>query len=521
ILSVDSNSGDGSSFADQQANDYYNIQGTSMASPFTAGCAALVIDALQQRGVAWDFTSSARSRYVKMILCATATETNATRENNSNNPTLERASSGSFPAGKDMYEGYGIINPDAAVEAAALTYLRGQTIGDTLGSSIADRRAWARRITLTAGQTFVPTLTNPAGGDYDLYLYSATPAAYGTPVIEASGTSAGNGGTETFSYSASSTGDHLLVAKRVAGSGAFSLTSPAPSTVIAASSPAPNFTLYDWNVSEGGKMLALAFRVTDPGGDGYPTKIDRLTVKIGGTAGHASNDIAWAELRDSTNRLATAASISNSQIVFGSAPNSDSAAQLDTVADNSCKGYTVYVYLAASLQGANGQTYSFDMDETCVGVDTASGGTQMSADTGAVTAVVGTLFVTQLGVSISPLAWTIGPTPLNAAVVSGAFSATNSGNLSEDFTIKGTDGAGGWLLQSAPGVNAYRVEMDKGRDGSYEFALTKSDQTLAQDMATSGAQTFGLRYSAPTSDTLGAAISQGFIITIKASRHVP
>src|SRR5204863_2897184 len=68
ILSVDSNSGDGSAFPDQQANDYYNIAGTSMASPFAAGCAALVIDALQKSGVTWNFNSSVHSRFVKMVL---------------------------------------------------------------------------------------------------------------------------------------------------------------------------------------------------------------------------------------------------------------------------------------------------------------------------------------------------------------------------------------------------------------------------------------------------------------------
>jgi serine protease AprX len=106
ILSVDSNSGDGSAFADQQPNDYYNIQGTSMASPFAAGCAALVIDALQQNGLVWNFNSSQHSRLVKMLLCATASESNANRDSGINNPTLERAASGpnGFPTGKDKFD---------------------------------------------------------------------------------------------------------------------------------------------------------------------------------------------------------------------------------------------------------------------------------------------------------------------------------------------------------------------------------------------------------------------------------
>ena len=201
-----------------------------MSSPFAAGAAALVIDALQQQGITWDFYSNQHARYVKMVLCATASETNIGREGGSYNPTLQRAGGGpsGFPAGKDQYEGYGILNPDAAVEAVTLAYTVGSSASDTLGPGVYDRRVWARKVSLSQGTAFEPLLTVPAGGDFDLYLYSVTPSSSGTPTILAAGTNAGTGLNESISYTPAANANALLVVKRVSGSGTFVLTTQAP-----------------------------------------------------------------------------------------------------------------------------------------------------------------------------------------------------------------------------------------------------------------------------------------------------
>jgi subtilisin family serine protease len=228
IMAADSGTSDGIN-EDKQPNDYTVGVGTSFSAPFVAGSVALVIQAMEKQGTKWKYDSDEQPRYIKMLLCATASETNAKREgaDNNLNPTLDRASGGpnSFPPGKDQHEGYGLINTDAAVEAVCQTYAAGSTVTEELGGNAYAKRVWARTLQLKAGCDIDILLDNPAGADFDLYLYSAVPSDTGAPTILASSTLVDKGADESIHYAPTANQAALLVIKRISGEGAFTLSS--------------------------------------------------------------------------------------------------------------------------------------------------------------------------------------------------------------------------------------------------------------------------------------------------------
>jgi subtilisin family serine protease len=220
VLSCDTNFSDADDPAieDVRSDDYTEMVGTSVAAPIIAGSAALLIESLERSGMSWNFQTSDSALQVKMLLLASSTETNALRELGRGSPGLGRAA-----VPKDNFEGYGIVNPDAAIEAATMVYDWLPIIGSTNGTPT-DRRAWGRKIFARAGKTLKLSLHVPETGDFDLYVYRSLPDANGNPVLLAWSDRAGAGVDETLATKfTKDTTVHAFV-KRISGYGTFTLS---------------------------------------------------------------------------------------------------------------------------------------------------------------------------------------------------------------------------------------------------------------------------------------------------------
>jgi subtilisin family serine protease len=228
LFGVDSNYNDADGrWSDWVLDDGAPMQGTSMSAPIVAGAAQILVEALGGFG-SWQWTTS-QALLPKMLLLMTATETYPNARESGTSPTLERGD-------KDVHEGYGRINVDAAADAVMQRYVAGTSITDSLGSPpklsdisvLGQRFCWARNVKLLPGVEYTFTLDVPAGADFDLYLYNTSGTSFGEPVILAKSTLTELGEDESFVYTPPFYGAYYVVVKRAredTSGGQFTLTS--------------------------------------------------------------------------------------------------------------------------------------------------------------------------------------------------------------------------------------------------------------------------------------------------------
>ncbi len=91
--------------------------------------------------------------------------------------------------------------------------------------------------------------------------------------------------------------------------------------------------------------------------------------------------------------------------------------------------------------------------------------------------------------------------------------AKNTGNVAENFNIKGQNSACPWILTAAAGTDQYAHEFSTN-GGTNWTALTTSDQTLVTEIAADGTQNVDLRVTLPT--LTGCYNQQSVDVTITA-----
>jgi len=192
-------------------NDFKLMRGTSVSASIAGGAIALLIQALTNDDwFKWNYTIDDVAR-VKQLLLLTSWEItgNATS-------IINRGI-------KDYFEGFGMIQVDAAIDAVKLSYELGTEAQDTLTTQTIGKHVWARKVHLEGNKTYIFRLTVSGGSDFDMYLWSGEHNSWGEPILLAKGISDKLGKDEFFIFKPVKSGIYYITIKAITGEGRFVL----------------------------------------------------------------------------------------------------------------------------------------------------------------------------------------------------------------------------------------------------------------------------------------------------------
>ncbi len=165
--------------------------GTSIAAAVVSGAIQLLIEAKWKNWTSWDsLNTTILAKIVKATLLMTATETQLDREEDPETDEIESDySPNTNYGGKDIHEGYGRLNVEAAIDALTKNISTGIIKSDfNLTSSEINplgKHVYARRITLEPKKQYLFNLTveEQDSVSMDMYLYSNETNKFGEPIL--------------------------------------------------------------------------------------------------------------------------------------------------------------------------------------------------------------------------------------------------------------------------------------------------------------------------------------------------
>jgi len=179
--------------ADGKSNDTTALIGTSISTAIVSAVINILIDAKWGSWAEWNNQDLTKwVKFLKAVLLMTASETNLLREDD---PKTEKDESDYSPTIfngllndlKDVHEGYGRINVQAAIDALTKKIEINESINYKLTSSELnplENHVFARKVHLLEDTQYSFNLSNVDGNaDLDLFLYANESNRFGEPLL--------------------------------------------------------------------------------------------------------------------------------------------------------------------------------------------------------------------------------------------------------------------------------------------------------------------------------------------------